>query len=165
MNTDYSKIKVLFVCTGNICRSPLAEGLFNAYLQQHNLSERFIVDSAGTSSYHIDDLADRRAREVAKQNGTLLTHRARQFLPPDFDKFDYILVMDHLNYDAIASQTNNQQHLDKVLLFRSFDNENPDVYEVPDPYYGGLSDFVEVGEILNRSIEGFITFLRENRYL
>lgn len=165
MNTDYSKIKVLFVCTGNICRSPLAEGLFNSYLQEHHLSTRFIVDSAGTSSYHIGDLADRRAREVAKQNGALLTHRARQFLTCDFEKFDYILVMDHLNYDAIANQTDNQQYLDKVLLFRSFDDENPDVYEVPDPYYGGLSDFVEVGEILKRSIIGFIAFLRENSHL
>lgn len=157
-----SKIKVLFVCLGNICRSPLAEGVFQSVLKSYNLEDAFVIDSAGTSNYHVGDLADDRARKVAKQNGIILNHRARQFISQDFTNFDYILVMDHLNYDAVLSISKDANDQQKVFLFRSFDETNIDDYNVPDPYYGGDDDFIEVMEIVSRASHGFIKFLEQD---
>jgi protein-tyrosine phosphatase len=165
MINAFTKIKVLFVCMGNICRSPLAEGVFASYLKQQNLENNFIIDSAGTSNYHVGDLPDRRARQVAVQDGFNLVHRARQIVPQDLDLFDYILVMDHLNYDAVLGMAKTKLQQDKIFLFRSFDNTNPDHYEVPDPYYGGFSDFIEVGEITKLASIGFISFLKQENIL
>lgn len=144
---------------GNICRSPLAEGIFAACVQEHSLNDYFVIDSAGTTDYHVGDLPDQRARKVALQHGVKLTHRARQFVAHDFELFDYILVMDHLNYDAIFSLAGSTEQQSKIFLFRTFDTASPDYYEVPDPYYGGDSDFQEVGEIVKRASDGFIQFL------
>lgn len=157
------KIRILFVCTGNICRSPLAEGVFQAMLETQNLRHQFIIDSAGTSNYHVGDLPDQRAISVAKQQGINLTQRARQFVVDDFEKFDYILVMDHLNYDAVLNLGFLPHHPEKVFLFRSFDIDAHGEYNVPDPYYGGEEDFSEVIDIVSRASMGFLQFLHQEK--
>ena len=165
MNIADLKIKILFVCMGNICRSPLAEGVFQAMLETQNLSQKFIIDSAGTSNYHVGDLADQRAVSVAKQRGVNLTHRARQFVANDFEEFDYILVMDHLNYDAVLNLGFLPHHPEKVFLFRSFDIDAQGEDNVPDPYCGGEEDFGEVIDIVSRASMGFIQFLHQEKLL
>lgn len=159
------KIKVLFVCMGNICRSPLAEGVFNQLLAKDKLSDRFMVDSAGTSNYHVGDAPDKRAIVAADCAGVKLHHSARQFVKEDFQIFDYILVMDHLNYEAVLSLTDNHLYHDKVFLFRTFDSESVDFQNVPDPYYGGSADFTEVLDIVTKAGIGFLEFLKEQNKL
>lgn len=164
MNAN-KKIRILFVCMGNICRSPLAEGIFRSLLVQQRLDGQFEIDSAGTSNYHVGDLPDERAIKVAKSVGVNLNHHARQFIPEDFHIFDYILVMDHLNHEAVLSQSSNKDEHEKVFLFRTFDSESTDFQNVPDPYYGGEEDFEEVKEIVIRAGNGFIEFLRATHNL
>ncbi|MEN9945712.1 MAG: hypothetical protein RLZZ293_98 [Pseudomonadota bacterium] len=160
MIENSSKLKILFVCMGNICRSPLAQGIFKVLLSKYNLEPYFELDSAGTTDYHVGELPDYRAVKVALNNFTIdLSHRARQFQASDFEYFDYILVMDHLNYDAVIQMSKQQAYDNKVYLFRSFDNSCVENFDVPDPYYGTEDDFVEVAEIVNRAGEGFIQFL------
>lgn len=150
---------------GNICRSPLAEGVFCSLLLEQKLTSKFEVDSAGTSNYHVGDLPDERAIKIAKLSGIDLTHKARQFIPEDFKNFDYILVMDHLNHEAVLSQSNNKEDHEKVFLYRTFDSESTDFQNVPDPYYGGEQDFEEVREIVLRAGIGFIEFLKTTHNL
>ncbi len=161
MDSLHKEIKVLLVCLGNICRSPLAEGIFKQLVKLNQLDGFFYLDSAGTSDYHVGASPDQRAHEVAADYGVELVHKARQFIRADFQLFDYILVMDHLNYDAVLSlaQSNGEQY--KVFLLRSFDKQSADYYDVPDPYYGCAEDFLEISTILQRSIEGFLNFLTE----
>ena len=152
-------IKVLFICLGNICRSPLAQGTFE-HLTQHE-TNRFWCDSAGTSTYHIGELPDDRAIAIAQKNDILLTHRARQIQKEDFEKFDYIIAMDRSNYQNILSLKNRVSNASepKIMLMRNFDTEKGQI-EVPDPYYGSQQDFEKVFDILYRCSENFVTFLR-----
>lgn len=151
-------IKILFVCLGNICRSPLAEGIFTQQIEEQGLAHLFTADSAGTASYHIGNLADKRSISVAAQHHIKLTHRARAFVANDFQAFDYVVAMDKNNlYDIkkmmpLEAKTN-------VFLMRSFDHLAPDG-NVPDPYYGELKDFEEVYDILARSCAKFIKHLQ-----
>lgn len=150
---------------GNICRSPLAEGIFQAVVKERNLSNQFFIDSAGTTDYHVGDLPDQRALKIAEQKGINLIHCARQFVSSDFEDFDYILVMDHLNHDAVLNLGSTSSHPEKVFLFRSFDVESSGEYNVPDPYYGGEEDFLEVADIAHRASLGFIQFLEQEKRL
>lgn len=159
MSCNSNKIKVLFVCKGNICRSPLAEGIFLSILEKKNLLDRFEIDSAGTCNYHIGNLPDSRAVKVAMQNGITLNSCARQFTVDDLKIFDYILVMDHLNYESVTELVNDENIHDKVFLLRSFDSDSAEFQNVPDPYYGSCSDFDEVFEIVNKSEIGFLDYL------
>ncbi len=154
-------IKVLFVCLGNICRSPMAEGIFDKLSKESPLE--ISHDSAGTSAYHIGELPDERMREMASNKGNIaLTHRARQIVREDFDKFDYIIAMDKSNYENILHYKNriNKASETTIMLMRSFDSEKGNL-EVPDPYYGGESDFEKVYDILWRCNQNFIQFLEE----
>lgn len=156
-------MKVLFVCLGNICRSPLAEGIMKHKLEMAGLSQRITVDSCGTSNYHIGDKPDVRTRNNAVQNGIKLSHLGRQISASDLDEFDFILAMDRSNHQHIMKLKNASDHAAKIKLLREFDSESGD--EVPDPYYGGDRGFQEVFEMLDRSVDGFIVYLKSQRLI
>ncbi|MBL7847472.1 MAG: low molecular weight phosphotyrosine protein phosphatase [Cyclobacteriaceae bacterium] len=155
-------MRVLFVCLGNICRSPLAEALFVHKIASLGLHDRIQADSCGTSNYNIGNGPDPRTLKNALRNGVSMDHTARQISVTDFDEFDHILVMDKQNLRNTLAVADNRHH-SKITLMRSFDPMGPG--EVPDPYYGGEKDFQEVFEILERSVEGFLQeILRERKY-
>lgn len=155
-----NKIKILFVCLGNICRSPLAEGIFKDKLKKKNLENIFEVDSCGTANYHIGDSPDSRTLANAEKNGIKLEHCVRQFTSNDLDDFDFILAMDKNNYQNILRLLKDKSHADKVKLMREFDTIGKGK-DVPDPYYGGEKNFQEVYEILDRSTENFLKHIQE----
>ncbi|MDO4880202.1 MAG: low molecular weight protein-tyrosine-phosphatase [Capnocytophaga sp.] len=134
------KTNILMVCLGNICRSPLAEGVLKSMLD----SQKFMVDSAGTASYHTGDTPDRRSVEVARENGVDISNlKARTFSVNDFEKFDYIFVMDKSNYKNVIQLAKNEQYKAKVsFLLDELETQNQK--ELPDPYYGDKSDFEKV---------------------
>ncbi|MEO1031085.1 MAG: low molecular weight protein-tyrosine-phosphatase [Bacteroidota bacterium] len=136
--------RILMVCLGNICRSPLAHGVLESKLP----SSKFFIDSAGTAAYHIGNRPDRRSIEVAGLHGIDIgTQRARQFKVSDFDTFDYIYAMDASNYTNIINLARNTDDIGKVKLFLeehlTISNKN-----VPDPYYGDMTDFEHVFDLV-----------------
>ncbi len=140
-------MNVLFICLGNICRSPMAEGLFLHHLKQLNVSEQFLVDSCGTGGWHSGEMADERMLRTASGNGITLTHRARQLRPEDLDVFDYLLVMDHQNLKDVLSLYPDQAHKVKLITDLSPAHKNQ---VIPDPYFGTMKGFEEVYELLNQ---------------
>jgi protein-tyrosine phosphatase len=152
--------KVCFVCLGNICRSPTAEGIFQHLVNERKLSSYFFVDSAGTSAYHIGEPANSKSQWTANRQGIKLHSKARRFEASDLDEFDLILAMDHENLRNMQRLSKNGQHLDKVKLIRTFDTQ-PENGEVPDPYYGGMDGFQSVFDVLKRSCENLLDELGE----
>jgi protein-tyrosine phosphatase len=147
--------KLLFVCLGNICRSPSAEGIMNHLIKQHGLEDQIICDSAGTSSYHIGSPPDRRMTAAALRQGIRLEGQARQFQKSDFEEFDLILAMDKENYENILRLDRTGQYAHKVKLMCDFCTEHKD-REVPDPYYGGESGFTYVIDLLLDACKGLL---------
>lgn len=158
-------LRVLFVCHGNICRSPAAEGAFKHLIRERGLQSRFIVDSAGTSSFHVGERPHPDTRRAAREMGIELDSLARQFRVEDFDRFDWIFAMDHNNLSDLLSMARNDADRKKVMLFRTFDpqRESDPVPDVPDPYYGGYSGFREVQQIVMRTAEKLLDFLLSGR--
>lgn len=153
--------KVLFVCLGNICRSPLAKELAKKIAKENGLADSVFFDSCGTSDYHIGEQPDQRTVDNARQNGLIINHRARQFENSDFREFDYILAMDSANLSNIMKLDQTNEFGAKVYLMRDFDPEFPGE-DVPDPYFGGSQGFQHVFDILTRSVSHFIdTELKE----
>ncbi|TNJ43209.1 low molecular weight phosphotyrosine protein phosphatase [Tamlana fucoidanivorans] len=143
------------VCLGNICRSPLAEGILKSKLP-NNL---FTVDSAGTAAYHIGSMPDKRSIAVAKKHGIDITNlRGRQFEASDFDRFDYIYVMDASNYQNVLKLSRHEGDTQKVnmILNTVYPNKN---YDVPDPYYGGSQGFDNVYNMLSEACDQIVTKL------
>ncbi len=157
-------INILFVCLGNICRSPLAEGVLVHAIKEKGLDNQIYVDSCGTSAYHIGDSPDPRTIQNARENNIVLTSRARQFKVDDFEKFDYILAMDQSNYQNIVRLDPKEQYTDKVSLLRNHDQNNKGA-DVPDPYFGGQDGFQEVFDIVHRSVYNFLDHLIEEHSL
>ncbi|MBE7440028.1 MAG: low molecular weight phosphotyrosine protein phosphatase [Spirochaetales bacterium] len=151
--------RILFVCLGNICRSPTAEGAFRHVVQKRGFKDRFQMDSCGTAGYHTGELPDGRTRKVAREAGIDLTHRARRIRTEDLDDFDLILTMDRSNHEDVLALASTSGQRKKVRLFRSFDPEAGDGAEVPDPYYGNLNDFQLVQEICLRTSEALLDAL------
>ena len=143
--------KILFVCLGNICRSPMGEGIMKHLVSEQNLSKKFFIDSAGTAAYHIGKLADPRMRTTANKHDIILNSRARQFQSSDFDDFDYIFVMDKSNYDNVTELIKRDEDKEKIFMIRDFDDGVYKGQDVPDPYYGGDVGFENVYQILLRS--------------
>lgn len=144
--------KILFVCLGNICRSPLAEGIMLHLKEKHNLNIE--IDSAGTANYHVGEAPDLRTIRNAKKNGLDLSAlRARQFEAADFERFDNIFVMDKSNLRNVLSLAKNDAHKNKVKLFLNEINNDADA-EVPDPYLGTEKDFEALFQLLYRACEG-----------
>ncbi|HEX7413846.1 MAG TPA: low molecular weight protein-tyrosine-phosphatase [Bacteroidia bacterium] len=148
--------KILFVCLGNICRSPLGEGIMLHFIQEKDLHNSIKVDSAGTAGYHINEAPDHRTIANAKKNGVDISHlRARQFSADDFDAFDKIYVMDSGNYKEVLALTKNKTHKNKVdyLLNVLHPDQNK---HVPDPYYGSEKDFEEVFQLVYKACKKII---------
>jgi protein-tyrosine phosphatase len=143
------QVKILMVCLGNICRSPLAEGILSSKLP----SDIFLVDSAGTGHWHVGQLPDKRSIETASKRGLDITkQRGRQIQPSDLDRFDYIYVMDNSNYEDVVKLSTKTEHKQKVTLILDalFPGENVDV---PDPYYGLQNGFEQVYDMLDEACE------------
>ena len=144
--------KVLMVCLGNICRSPLAEGLLKSKLPP----DHFVVDSAGTSNYHIGQLPDSRSIQIAKShNINISNQRGRQFKIRDFDIYDFIYVMDNSNFQCLSGQARTNYDKKKIKLILA-EIENMPLRDVPDPYYGGSEGFDSVINLLEDTLENFL---------
>jgi protein-tyrosine phosphatase len=150
-------MRILFVCLGNICRSPLAEAIFVHKARSRGL-DHFEVDSCGTSNYNLGYGHDPRTLRNAIKNGVTVEHVARQLTPRDLSGFDRVLVMDKSNLRATLGVADQRDH-HKIMLIRAFDPNGEG--EVPDPYYGGEEDFQEVFEMLDRCVEGLLSDLEK----
>jgi protein-tyrosine phosphatase len=154
--------RVLFVCMGNICRSPTAEGVFRRLVRDEGLEGEIEIDSAGTGGWHIGDPPDERSTEAARRRGIELDGAARQFDPGDFDRFDLILAMDEQNRREILALATDAAARSKVRLFREFDpasNGAPDL-DVPDPYFGGEQGFEHVLDLVDAAARGLLDDIR-----
>ena len=152
-----AQVKVLFVCLGNICRSPLAEGIFRFKVKEQGLSSFFSIDSCGTSDFHIGEEPDKRALNNAIKNGVDYMHKGRQLKVKDFYDFDYILPMDDLNFEDIQKLRPSDAKA-QVIKMRAFDTIEAG-NDVPDPYYQGDDGFQLVFDILERSTQGLLDYL------
>ena len=152
-------VKVLFVCMGNICRSPTAEGVFRHLVNQAGLTDQIHIDSAGTHAYHVGEPPDNRAQAAALQRSIDLSpQRARKVHSGDFEQFDYVLAMDNSNYAELQYISESHQQ-DKLSLFLDF-AVNPDTHEVPDPYYGGDRGFEHVLDLVENASQGLLADIR-----
>ncbi len=151
-------IKIMFICKGNICRSPLADEIFKDLIKKNNKDDVFFVDSCGTGGWHKGFLPDRRMRKLAKERGIIMTHRAKKYKPEYAEEFDLLLVMDESNKTNILKVT-DEKYKDKVKLFREYDPEGRG--EVPDPYYGKREDFELAYDIVERTCKNLYNNLLE----
>lgn len=157
------KIHILMVCMGNICRSPLAHGLFQELVDKEGLSDLIVVDSAGTHAYHVGEQPDPRSQQTALRHGIDLSRqRARRVADKDFEAFDYILAMDRDNYSILISNSPAEHH-HKISMFLEFAPQRSEE-EVPDPYYGGPDGFDRVYDLVEAAAAGLLQDIR-NKHL
>lgn len=159
------KYKVLFVCLGNICRSPAAEGIFKNLVMKSGLSECFVIDSAGTGRYHIGDLPDSRMRRQAARRGITLDHRCRQVCDEDFERFDLIIGMDDNNISNLRRMAPSPQAQKKIHSMAEFIDRDKFRYDhVPDPYYEGTEGFELVLDLLENACSRLLdSFVHDSR--
>ncbi len=154
-----SQIKVLFVCMGNICRSPTAEGVFRHLVEKAGLNQHIHIDSAGTHAYHVGEQPDQRAQAAARGRGIdLSSQRARQVKPKDFQGFDYVIAMDASNHSDLLNVAGGEA--DNLHMFLNF-ADNFSETDVPDPYYGGEQGFQHVLDLVEDASTGLIKHIRE----
>ena len=159
MNSD--KYNLLFVCLGNICRSPAAQGVMQRLVDERGLTDRFYIDSAGMGGWHVGDLPDKRMRVHARSRGYELTHRARKVQSRDFDDFDLIVGMDASNVDELRDLAATIEQQDKVVMMGDYIRQYPHYDYVPDPYYEGSEGFELVLDLLEDSCENLLDRILE----
>jgi low molecular weight protein-tyrosine phosphatase len=161
--SDSAPVRLLFVCLGNICRSPTAEGVMRAIVEREGLRDSIQLESAGTGAWHVGSAPDERATAAALARGVELEGRARQVRPEDFEDFDLLLAMDGENLRELRRLAPGEEQRAKVRLLREFDpaSTGADVdLDVPDPYYGGAGGFDEVFELVQAACEGLLEQIR-----
>lgn len=160
---DNIKINILFVCMGNICRSPTAQGVFRDMVDKQGLSEYIATDSAGTIDYHAGSKPDRRARETAVKRGLDLSDlRARIVTSDDFERFDYVIAMDRANYADLEALCPPGRE-ERLHLFLDFAPDQP-IREVPDPYYGGVAGFDRVFNLVEEASRGLLEKIMSHHF-
>lgn len=152
---------VLFICLGNICRSPMAEAIFTSKVKERGLESLISVDSAGTGNWHVGEVPDSRTISTLAKHGIAWVSRARQVKPSDFTEFDYVVAMDQANEADLVSWKGSDP--DRVSLMMDWAAEVGE--EVPDPYYGGLDGFDKIFEMLDRAADGLLNHIVSNRSL
>lgn len=157
---DKEKIKILFVCLGNICRSPAAEGVMRALVSEAGLDDRFVIDSAGTGGYHIGDLPDSRMRVHARRRGYELTHICRQVRASDFDDFDIIIGMDAANIRNLKRMAPTVEAEQKIVPMASYLTIATRYDHIPDPYYEGAEGFELVLDLLENACANLLDDFR-----
>lgn len=161
MNRD--PVRVLFVCMGNICRSPLAEGIFRDQVERAGLAGSIEIDSAGIGDWHVGELPDPRTRAVAQRRGLQLASRARQVVRDDLDCFDYVVAMDEDNLRGLRQLRADSPPGTRVHRLREFD-PNADHLDVPDPYYGAEDGFERVHDMVERACAGLLQHIRGEHF-
>jgi protein-tyrosine phosphatase len=157
-------VKVLFVCMGNICRSPTAHGVFRELVAREGLADLIEIDSAGTHAYHVGEPPDRRAQETALRRGIDMSDlRARRAESEDFHEYDYVLAMDQDNYHGLSRICPDGMH-ERIQMFMDFAPEMR-TREVPDPYYGGASGFEHVFDLVEAAAAGLLAEIRQRHDL
>lgn len=163
-----ASVRICFVCLGNICRSPTAEGVMRALVERAGLGERVLVDSAGTAGYHTGEPSDSRSIAHAKRRGYALTHLARTFTRSDFARFDYVVAMDGANYRSLQHIAPDAAARAKISMLRAYEiaeeersrREGHAFDEVPDPYYGGADGFERVLDICEAGCSALLAHVR-----
>ncbi|NLG70599.1 MAG: low molecular weight phosphotyrosine protein phosphatase [Chloroflexi bacterium] len=153
--------KICFVCLGNICRSPLAEHMFNHVANEMGLGDKYQARSAGTAGWHVGEPPDERMRRVAASRGLVYNGSGRQFTRQDFDNYDLIIAMDSDNKRQLMNLARSDADRSKIRLMREFDPQGGPGQAVPDPYYGGINGFEEVYDIVERSVRGLLEALEK----
>ena len=159
--TASGKYSVLFVCLGNICRSPAAQAVMQRMVDERGLTERFYIDSAGIGGWHIGDLPDKRMRVHARPRGYELSHRARRVQSSDFDDFDLIVGMDAANVDDLCHMAFTLEPQNKVVMMGDYIRQYPNYDYVPDPYYEGSEGFELVLDLLEDSCDNLLNQIIE----
>ncbi|MBQ6080093.1 MAG: low molecular weight phosphotyrosine protein phosphatase [Muribaculaceae bacterium] len=159
--TESGKYSILFICLGNICRSPAAQAVMQAMVDERGLTDRFDIDSAGIGGWHVGDLPDKRMRVHARPRGYELTHRARRVSPADFEDFDLIVGMDAGNIDDLRYMAATPEQQDKVVMMGDYIRRYPHYDHVPDPYYEGSEGFELVLDLLEDSCDNLLNQIIE----
>lgn len=158
-NKDEMKKRILFICLGNICRSPAAEGVMRELVHHAGRDDEFEIDSAGIGGWHVGQLPDNRMRNHGAQRGYKFDSLARQFSKNDFSHFDYILVMDHDNFRAVSAMAPTPADQVKVRMLTDYLQHHPNASVVPDPYYGGPEDFDYALDLIEDACQGLLNRL------
>ena len=156
-------LSLLFICLGNICRSPAAEGVMKYIVEREGREADFVIDSAGIGGWHVGQLPDYRMRRRGAARGYDFSSRARQFSADDFGCFDLILVMDRDNYNSVMRLARNDDDRQKVRMLPDFMTNHPGQQTIPDPYYGDISDFDFALDLIEDACEGLFAYLCKNK--